>query len=272
VSTRPPLPPEPGKPRPPLPPEPSGRPKPPKPSARPKPPKRKSSSSPQLPELKIDFAVFAGWPALVLAWWGSASRKKRIWTVVACGLLLLFLLKAAGCGGASSPDNVRRSGGDPDAAAALEKVDKALAGKNVIYAQAPDLSLEVWYIKDGSQLLVSGPQGDALIDSEGSRLVFEDKCWRRAGQAPAPRPSSAVLPIDESSAVFSAPDIVDGKTYLAFTAQRLGSWPAGSGSLQLGEGDLPSQFSYVRDGRSDELVFKISYPDQSPLKNPKRCG
>lgn len=217
-----------------------------------------------MPELDWRKAIIAS-----QVWWIRASRRKRALALAAAFLVFLALTQLFGCGRSVSEDNQSRVSQSGPSARQIQKAQDQLNSEERIRSVQRDLSLEVFY--NQGLLAISSADGDTVVLKDGNRLRFTGRCWEPAGQTSRPRRLQMVLPLEEPSALFNDREVIDGKTYIAYTSERLGSWGPGSGSLILDESDRPVGYTYSLNGSSDEYSFKITYPDKLPELNLKRC-
>jgi len=224
-----------------------------------------SSSKHNMPEFDWRQAT-----TIIRVWWIKASWKKRIIWLIIGFILFLLLVRLFGGGTSSQQFDGRVTDQGPNASL-LQKASNKVLSAEWIRSAEPDLSLDVWYQKKTGQLTISSVEGDTLVAADGKRLKFTGRCWRRAGSTSAPDGLKVVLPLSEPSAVFTDQEQIDGLTYLDYSADRLGTWGPGSGSLILNNKAQPVRFTYALDGSPDDYTFKISYPSSLPVANPERC-
>jgi len=246
-------------------------------SSRPPLPPRGGSSKPprpkRPPEDKAGRPTIDAGAALQSAglWWRNASRRRKVSVIVLALIALIFLMRIAGCGSNPSSESVRAARGNTETAAVLDDMKSALAQQEVIKSSDTDLGLTVWFQKSTGWMIVESASDDVVIDGSGNRWRWSGGCWQRAGSAPLPEAAQVVLPLAESSVQFDKVKSSDRVQLLPFSAEQLGSWSAGAGSIEISDG-LPRSFTYTMQGSDQENKFAVSYPSSLPLKEIKRCS
>ena len=250
-------------------------------SSRPPLPPRGGSSKPPRPERQAEDKADnrAGRPTIDAGaalqstgrWWRNASRRRKTFVIVLALIALIFLMRLAGCGADPSSDSVRAARGNTETAAVLDDMKSALAQQEVIKSSSTDLGLTVWFQKSTGWMIVESASDDVVIDGSGNRWRWSGGCWQRSGSAPLPEAAQVVLPLSESSAQFDKVKSDQGRQTLPFSAEQLGSWSAGAGSIEIDDG-LPRSFTYTIQGSDQENKFVVSYPSSLPLEEIKRCS
>lgn len=123
------------------------------------------------------------------------------------------------------------------------------------------------------RLLVAEGRGGVrrAVRSDGQAFQATGRgCYSPAGRAPVPRADSAVLPLSGGVVAFSKAQRDGDRDILPFTADALGSYGPGKGTLVV-DGRQPLSFSYRPEGRRRTITFKVSYPGELSPPDLQTC-